>query len=53
MIEQELPILQGARGRLIVNEASHDVDANFYLVVPPDGANCCLSDSRSPWIIGA
>ena len=45
MIKQELPILQGVRGCLIVNEASHVADATFYFVVPIDGANYCLSDS--------
>ena len=44
--EQELPILRGARDRLIVDEASHATDATFYLVVPTDGANCCLPDLR-------
>ena len=45
MNEQELPILQGVRDCLIVDEASHIADATFYFVVPIDGVNCCLSDS--------
>ena len=51
--EQELQILKGVRDRLIVDEASYVVNANFYLVVPTDGANCCLLDSQSPQIVGA
>ena len=53
MNEQELLILRGARDRLIVDEALHTADATFFLVVPIDGANCCLSDSQSPWIVRA
>ena len=53
MNEQELPILRGVRDRLIVDKASHVADVTFYLVVPTDDANCCLSDSQSPWIVGA
>ena len=49
--EQELPIPPGARDRLIVDEASHVANATFYLVVPTDDANYCLSDSQSPQII--
>ena len=53
MNEQELSILQEVRDFLIVDEASHVADATFYLVVPTNGANCCLSDSQSPRIVGA
>ena len=53
MNEQELPIPLGERDRLIVDEASHVADVTFYLDFPTDGANCCLSDSRSPQIVGA
>ena len=45
MNEQELPILQGVRDHLIVDEASHVANATFYLVVPTNGANCGISDS--------
>ena len=45
MTEQELPILRGVRDRLIVDEASHVANATYYLVVPTDDANYCLSDS--------
>ena len=53
MNEQELPILRGVRDRLIIDEASHVADTTFYLVVPTDGANCCLSDFQNLRIVGA
>ena len=53
MNEKELPIPSGAMDYLIVDEASHVADVTFYLVVPTDGANCCLSNSQSPLIVKA
>ena len=47
MSEQELPKLRGMGDRLIADVAktSHVTDEIFCLVVPTDGANCCLLDS--------
>ena len=55
MSERELPNLWGVGDHLIddVAKASHITDEIFYLVVPIDGANCCLLNSRSLWIVGA
>ena len=53
MNEQELPNLRGMRDHLIADEASHVADAPFCLVVPTDGANCCLLDSLSHRIVKA
>ena len=55
MSEWELLKLQGVGDPLIVNVAkpSHIADEILCLVVPIDGANCCLSDSKSLRIVGA
>ena len=55
MSEWELPKLRGVGDRLIVDVAkpSHAADEIFCLVIPTDGANCCLLDSQSLWIVGA
>ena len=55
MSERELPKLRGVGDRLIADIAklSHVADNIFCLVVPIDGANCCLWDSQSHWIVGA
>ena len=47
MSERELPKLWGVGNRLIVDVAkpSHVVDEIFCLVIPTNGANCCLLDS--------
>ena len=41
------------RDRLIADLASHVANETFCLVIPTDGANCCLSDSQSHRIIEA
>ena len=51
--EQELPNLRGVRDRLIVDVASHVIDETFCLVVPTDGANCCILGSQSHQIVRA
>ena len=48
MREKKLKNLQGMGDCLIADVASHVPDEIFFLVVPIDGANCCLSDSHSP-----
>ena len=55
MSERELPNLRGVGDRLIADVAkpSHIADEIFYLVIPTDGANCCLMDSRSLRTVGA
>ena len=55
MSERELPKLRGVGGGLIADVAkpSHVADEIFRLVVPTNGANYCLLDSQSLWIIGA
>ena len=53
MTEQELLNLRGVGDHLIANIASHVPDEIFFLVVPIDGANCCLSNSQSLRIVGA
>ena len=47
MSERELLKLQGVGDRLIADvvKPSHAADEIFCLVVPIDGANCCLLDS--------
>ena len=47
MSELELPKLRGVGDRLIADVAkpSNDAGEIFFLVVPTDGANCCLLDS--------
>ena len=42
MSEWELPNLRGVKDGLIADLASHVADETFCLVVPTDGANCCL-----------
>ena len=51
--EQELPNLDGVEDCLIADVTSHVPDDIFCLVVPTDGANCCLSDSQSLWVVEA
>ena len=55
MSERELSKLRGVGDRLIADVAkpSHAADEIFCLLVPIDGANCCLLDSQSLRIIGA
>ena len=55
MSEQELPKLRGVGDRLIADIAnpSHVADKIFLLVIPTDGANCCLLDSQSLQIVEA
>ena len=55
MCERELPNLKGVGDCLIVDVAkpSHVADEFFCLVIPIDGANCCLLDSQSLRIVGA
>ena len=55
MSEQELPNLRGVGDRLIVDVAKplHVADKIFSLVVPTNGANCCLLDSQRIRIVGA
>ena len=53
MSEQELPNLLGLGDRLIADVALHIPDEIFCLVIPTNGANCCLSDSQSLRIVGA
>ena len=55
MSEWELSKLRGVGDRLIADVAkpSHVTDEIFRLVVPTEGANCCLSDSQSHRIVGA
>ena len=52
--ERELPKLQGVGDRLIADVAklSHITDEIFCSVVPTDGTNCCLLNSRSLRIVG-
>ena len=42
MSERELSNLHGVRDFLTTNEASQVADETFCLVIPTDGANCCL-----------
>ena len=51
MSEQELPNLRGVEDRLIADVASHVADETFFLGVPIDSTNCCVSDSQSHWIV--
>ena len=55
MSEQELPKLLGVGDLLIADIAkpSHVADEIFCLVIPTDGANCCLLDSQSLRIVRA
>ena len=55
MSEWELLNLRGVRDRLIADVAKplHVDDKIFCLVVPTNGANCCLLDSQSIRIVGA
>ena len=53
MSEQELPNLRGVEDHLIADVASHVADETFFLVVPIDDTNCCVSDSQSHWIVKA
>ena len=51
MSEQELQNLRGVEDHLIADVASHIPDEIFCLVVPTNGANCCLLDSQSLRIV--
>ena len=55
MSEWELSKLQSVGDHLIADVAkpSHATDEIFCLVVPINGANCCLLDSQSLRIVGA
>ena len=55
MSEREQPELRGAGDRLIADVAkiSHAADKIFCLVVPVDGSNCNILDSRSLRIVEA
>ena len=55
MSERELKNLRGVGDRSIADVAKplHVVGEIFCLVVPTNGVNCCLLDSRSLQIVGA
>ena len=55
MSELELPNLRGVGDRLIADVAkpSHVADEILCLIVPTEGANCCLLDSQSLRIVRA
>ena len=55
MSELELPNLRGVGDRLIADVAkpSHVADEILCLIVPIEGANCCLLDSQSLRIVRA
>ena len=55
MSERELLKHRGVGDCLIANIAkpSHVADKIFCLVIPTDGANCCLLDSQSLRIVRA
>ena len=53
MSERELPNLRGVGERLISGVASQVAGEIFYLVIPIDGAKCCLLDFHSHRIVEA